>query len=149
MDPAIVLDISPLGLGTRPPGNPMADSCKRWLDDLLAAGRRIILPEIIDYELRREVIRTRSMGSLRRLDDLKAMVEFRPITPAAMLRAADLWALIRQRGLPTADRHALDGDCILAAQALVAGEPAIIATSNVAHLARFPGVDARLWESIA
>ncbi len=45
--------------------------------------------------------------------------------------------------------EALDGDCILAAQALMAAGPTdtvTVATDNVAHLSRF--VDAQLWETI-
>ncbi len=55
----------------------------------------------------------------------------------------------RQRGRPTADPKALDGDVILAAQAtLVAdeGNEVIVATTNVGHLSQF--VDAREWRLI-
>ena len=61
-----------------------------------------------------------------------------------MLRAAELWAQARQQGYPTADPQALDGDVILAAQALTLH--GIVATDNVGHLARF--VDARPWQEI-
>ncbi len=68
-----------------------------------------------------------------------------------MRLAADLWAVIRQAGKPTADPKALDADCVLAAQALRLGGPGdvvSIATTNPVHLSRFIGVDARLWETI-
>jgi hypothetical protein len=58
----------------------------------------------------------------------------------------------RRTGIPTAHPQALDADCILAAQATLLGGPGdivTIASRNVRHLARFPGVDARPWESIA
>jgi hypothetical protein len=70
----------------------------------------------------------------------------------APLRAAELWALVRRAGVPTADPHALDAAAILAAQASVAVGPggvATIATGNARHLARFPMVDARDWATIA
>lgn len=69
----------------------------------------------------------------------------------ALLRAAELWAHIRMAGLPTSDPHALDADAILAGQALTAASPGdiiIVATTNVRHLARFPGIDARAWKTI-
>lgn len=53
--------------------------------------------------------------------------------------------------MPTADPHALDGDCILAAQASILGgdgDMVTVATTNVGHLGRFPGVHARRWEEI-
>lgn len=68
-----------------------------------------------------------------------------------MLRAAEFWALVHNLGRPTAHPHALDGDAILAAQASLcgpAGDEVLIATTNVGHLARFPGIDARPWDRI-
>ena len=49
----------------------------------------------------------------------------------------------------TADPHALDGDVILAAQALALGLPSgevVVATSNAAHLAQF--IVAKAWQDI-
>jgi hypothetical protein len=66
-----------------------------------------------------------------------------------MLKAAELWAAARRAGIPTAPPDALDGDVILAAQAILsagAGNIVTVATDNVGHLARF--VDAQSWEKI-
>ena len=63
-----------------------------------------------------------------------------------MILAASLWAIVRQTGRPTASPDSLDVDCILAAQALDAasiGDRVIVATSNVVHLSRLAGIDAR------
>jgi predicted nucleic acid-binding protein len=58
-----------------------------------------------------------------------------PITTAIMRDAARLWADARSRGFPTASPQGLDGDVILAAQALsVQGS---VATTNRGHLAAF------------
>lgn len=59
---------------------------------------------------------------------------------------------MRQAGLPTAERFALDADVILAAQARtldagfweMPGAAIVIATSNVGHLSRL--ADAPLWQ---
>ncbi len=56
----------------------------------------------------------------------------------------------RNSGRPTSSPDALDGDCILAATALLAAAPGdvlTVATLNVGHLAQF--VDARPCEKIA
>ena len=66
-----------------------------------------------------------------------------------MLKASELWAEARNRGKPTARSEALDGDVILAAQALLvaeAGNEVIVATTNVKHLSQF--IDAREWRKI-
>ena len=69
----------------------------------------------------------------------------------AMIKAAKFWALLRQSGVPTSSPEARDGDAILAGQAALAGQPGdtvTIATTNLAHLNRFPGIDARVWDQI-
>jgi hypothetical protein len=88
---------------------------------------------------------------VRRLNHTIGLLEFDPIATPAMRRAAEFWALVRQSGVPTADPHALDADCILAAQAsLLAGpgDTVTIASNNVRHLVRFPGIAAEDWEKI-
>jgi predicted nucleic acid-binding protein len=146
----VVLDAGPLGLVANPKGRPRAVQCRQWARDLLAAGLRVVVPEIADYEIRRELLRRGATASLQRLDQVKAGLEYDPITTAVMLRAAALWAAARRAGRPTAPPEALDGDCLLAAQALLAagpGDVVTVATDNVGHLAQF--VDARPWETIA
>jgi predicted nucleic acid-binding protein len=114
---------------------------------LQQAGRRVILPEVIDYEVRRELIRIRSQNGLANLDWVGQQIEYLPLTTAAMRKAAELWAVARQTGQPTAGAADLDGDVILAAQALTLGVPVIVATTNATHLSRF--VPADLWQNIA
>lgn len=116
---------------------------------LQSKGCRIILPEIADYEVRRELIRVNKLSGIRRLNELKVTLEYLPLTTAMMLQAAEFWAEARRRGIPTADPKALDGDVILAAQATVIeadGETVVVATTNVGHLCRF--VDTREWRDI-
>ena len=145
----ILLDSNPLGLVSTPTRNTDAIAITNWTTDCLAAGSKIYIPEVIDYELRRELLRAGKSNSIKKLDGLKAIFRFLPINSAAMLLAADLWATSRQSGLATGDPKKLDIDVILAAQALTLGVPAgdlIVATSNVGHLSRF--VPADLWSNI-
>lgn len=145
----ILLDSYPLSLAATPARNPETVAMKDWTTACLAAGHKIYIPEVIDYELRRELLRAGKVNSVRKLDGLKAILRFLPITSAAMLLAADLWAKSRQGGLPTGDPKKLDIDVILAAQALTLGVPTgdlVVATSNVGHLSRF--VPAAFWGNI-
>jgi predicted nucleic acid-binding protein len=148
MSRAVLLDSGPLGLLTSPPGKKGdAAACAQWLASLLVVGVRVIVPEIADYELRRELLRARKVKSVARLDALAAATEYLPLTTAAMRRAAELWAQARQLGQPTASDKTIDADMILAAQALTLGTPnLVIATTNVGHLARF--VPAERWQNI-
>jgi len=66
-----------------------------------------------------------------------------------MLKAAELWAETRNRHRPTADDKALDGDVILAAQAILVADQekqVVVATTNVGHLEWF--IKAREWKDI-
>lgn len=144
MSRVILLDAGPLGLVTSPSGLPIANRCAEWLSDVLAHGRRVVLPEIADFEVRRELIRAGKLRGLGRLDGLKSIVEYAPLTTEVMLQAAAYWAEARRRGRPTADPNELDCDVVLAAQAAAfarRGDDPVIATTNVGHLAQF--VDAR------
>ncbi|MFM7440391.1 MAG: type II toxin-antitoxin system VapC family toxin, partial [Snowella sp.] len=116
---------------------------------LLQRKYKVILPEIVDYEIRRELLRANKLSGLRRLDQLKSEIFYLPITTEIMLKAAELWAKARQQGKPTADNQALDGDVILASQALALKNldyEVIIATSNKKHLSLF--TEAEDWQNI-
>jgi predicted nucleic acid-binding protein len=123
--------------------------CHRWLRALLQDGVPIAVPEIVDYEARRELLRIERFDALRLLDELGSSLLYEPLTTAGMRLAAQLWADARRRGRPTAGERAIDVDVILAAQAqLIAGrgQPIIVATTNVKHLSQF--VAAENWETI-
>jgi predicted nucleic acid-binding protein len=106
----------------------------------------VIVPEIADYEIRRELIRLGGAVALTNLDNYASQLEYLPLTTSAMRRAAELWARARNTGQPTAPDPALDGDVILAAQALTLNTAVVVATGNPARLSRF--VPAELWSNI-
>lgn len=122
MNRAILLDTGPLGLVTHPKAREDNDECIQWLVDIVNAGASVFIPEIADYELRRELLRAGKTKGLRRLDELKEQLDYLPLTTPTMLKAAEYWATTRQQGKPTADDKALDGDVILAAQAAMLNE---------------------------
>jgi predicted nucleic acid-binding protein len=149
MNRLILLDSGRLGMVTNPKAKGLPLACQQWLKTLLKRGERFAIPEIADYEVRRELLRANLLKSVRRLDHLTQTLEYIPIQTDTMLLAANLWAEVRKRGQPTADPKALDGDVILAAQAqILANETAevIIATTNVGHLIRF--ATALNWQDI-
>ncbi len=150
MSRIIILDSGPLGMVTNPQAKPPYLECQLWLGSLLQNGEMVILPEIADYEVRRELIRAGKERGIRKLDLFKNVLTYRPLTTEVMLLAAQLWADARRRGRPTAEPNALDGDVILAAQAILEGSQGnevVIATTNVGHLSQF--VDAREWRLIS
>src|SRR5947209_44482 len=129
MPEIVLLDTGVLGALTHPKENPRA---RPWLQQLRQSGVRVLVPEIADYELRRELLRLRNRQGIQRLDNLKSRLGYVRITTAAMLLGAEFWAQARQGGYATADDRALDGDVILAAQTRLIPGDVLIATTNVA-----------------
>jgi predicted nucleic acid-binding protein len=145
----VLLDAGPLGLVANPRGSTEAAECSLWLEALIDRRSVVAIPEIADYEVRRELLRARRSQSVTQLDALTEIAAYLPITTDVMRHAAALWAAARAQGKPAAARAALDCDVIVAAQAALAGEAddeVAIATTNVGHLALF--ADAREWREI-
>src|SRR3954454_5674807 len=115
----VFLDTGVLGFLTNPSNSAEPTECKQSLDGILSGGAEVRVPEIADYELRRELIRNNSGKALARLDDLGQALGYVSLSTPMMRRAAEFWADARNAGLPTTADHALDGDVILAAQVAV------------------------------
>lgn len=153
----IVLDTFPLSSTAKrepPPGvaPTTLDLCHRWVLACISAGNRIVVPAISYYEALRELERLNAGAQIARLRAFCHAVPDRYIslTDTHLDLAAKLWAQARNSGTPTASVDALDGDVLLAAQALTIGVPhqqVVVATTNVSHLARL--VPADHWTNIA
>lgn len=147
MSTLLVLDSGIVGLLSHPGASEERDDCRTWVLKRLGAGARVVLPEIADYEVRRELIRAGKSRGLRRLDVIGEQLAYLPLSTKSMRLAAQLWADARRAGRPTASDHALDGDAILAAQARTLAEelnlPVTVVTTNIAHLSLF--VKASAW----
>jgi len=149
MSKIILLDAGPLGLVTNPRSSPLNDACNQWMRTQLSKGVRVLIPEIADYEVRRELLRAGKQQGIAKLDAAKIKPGYLPITTPVMLQAAEFWAKARQLGRPAAADQALDADVILAAQAallITDGHEVTVATNNVSHLALF--VPAARWQDI-
>jgi len=145
----IFLDSSPLGLISNPAQSVEVVDITKWAKRCLAEGHKIYVPEVIDYEIRRELVRSGKTAGVRKLDSLRQTFRYVPITTSAMNLAADLWAQSRNRGTPTGDPKKLDIDVILSAQALSLGIPQaelIVATENSKHISQF--APAEEWQNI-
>ena len=97
-----------------------------WIKNLLQSGAEILVPEIADYEVRRELLRAKKTKGIKRLDDLTRTMGYVPITD-----------------------EALDGDALLAGQAVtldIGADELVIATTNVKHLSQF--ASAKIWSDI-
>ena len=119
------------------------DDVRAWFARA-AAAHELLLSEVADYELRRELLRIDSRRSLDRLDELTRELRYIPVTTATWRAAARLWALQRKAGRVTAAVGGLDGDVLIAAQALA--EDAVIVTPNTRHFDSM--VRAVTWQEV-
>jgi len=154
--PFIILDAYPLGnavIAPAPPGATSSSSqqCRQWMTDCEKAGSILLVPAIAYYEEVREMEMRQAARQIARLQNFCFdPARFIPLTTEHLSAAAKLWGQIRRSGQPTADRHGLDGDAILAAQTLSLGlgiDQYIVATRNAKHLVRF-GLPAAEWQQI-
>lgn len=148
MSDVLLLDSGPLRLITHPQRSHDVVAITNWLKDCIGAGARVLVPAIVYYEIKRELLRANKTLGISRLETFvnAAPDRYVPLSDGALRLAAELWAQSRQAGRPTADATALDIDVLLAAQALqVRGTP-VIATTNQKHLSQF--ISARYWTHI-
>lgn len=118
----------------------------KWLQKRSSeTGMEICVPALAVYELARGLLyaqvrdrKARSRG-MERLERLRATFSVLTLDNAALLRAASLWAEARNQGRRTAPDQALDGDVIIAAQALEVG--ATVVSDNRKHLSRYCAVE--------
>jgi hypothetical protein len=101
----VLLDSGPLGLVTNPRLSPKSLECVEWLQGLLARGADVVVPEIADYEVRRELLRAGKAQGLARLDELATALHYLPITSAAMRQAAAFWARLPSRDREVRGHH--------------------------------------------
>lgn len=113
MRQAVLLDTSVLGIVTNPKASPPVVACRQWMEALINGGARLIVPEIADYELRRELLRAGKAPGLTLLDSLIAQVEYLPLTTTAMRQAAAFWAQARQIGQSTAGDKTIDCEVVM------------------------------------
>ena len=80
MSDVVLLDAGPLGMITNPKNSPEDERCKSWLDRLAHRGVRVVIAEIADYEVRRELLGAAKSNGLARLDGFKRILDYAPIT---------------------------------------------------------------------
>jgi predicted nucleic acid-binding protein len=118
---------------------------KDWFRSLLLRGAdapEILVPVLVDYELRRSLVGRGASTSLAHLDSLAQSMTIVPVTAEIARRAAEISASLG------ADKHKQlpDGDILIAATAQTEG--AVLVTSDV-DFRSIPGVTAKDWSEIA
>lgn len=102
-------------------------------------GKEIYLPEIVAYEVRRGLrhkqLQDPNSKNFERFEAFSKHLTYQPINTKVFQIAEKLWVEARMNGYSTASNDSLDGDVLLAAQALEIG--ASVITENVKHLKNY------------
>lgn len=153
MSRIVLLDAGPLSQIVHPSVKGELGEIKDWFKKLRASGVEVRVPEIADYELRRNLILEDSLESIAKLNQLlRETGGAIPTTRKVWEKAAEWWAECRKPGGKgeTCDPKRLDADVILCATVWSVTRPhktAEVATTNVKHISRF--VTAKLWREIS
>jgi predicted nucleic acid-binding protein len=144
MSRTVVLDARPLSQIAHPR---KFEGITDWFARVVEARHGVVIPEVVDYEVRRGLLRIPATRQLERLDDFAEDFHFDPITRPIMQDAAHVWADARNRGIPFTADDRLDSDAILIAQVRALGDLDALAviTENEDHLEPF--VPAMRWQA--
>ena len=112
-----LIDTGPLGFASNPGRGRDAGPLLAWMEREGAEGSAIVAPDVVVYEVKRELIRAGKGPGLRRLAEIVAGMQRLAIDATTWDRAAELWAEARRRGIATAKDAALDADMLIAAVA--------------------------------
>jgi len=153
MNIVVLVDTGPLWKIVDPKGEIDAkgeNAVRKWIQFVKKWKISLRIPEIADYELRRELVLQNFAKNINNLNKFRQTGRFIPITSEVMLEAADLWAWVRKdKGQPTTDNKRLDGDVILAAQAIAQKEffkQVIVVTGNPKHISLFEDFGFYTWD---
>ncbi|GFE67844.1 type II toxin-antitoxin system VapC family toxin [Chroococcus sp. FPU101] len=152
----VFIDTSILGQLSNPNQLSEIVECQNWFEHLLARGVYFVTSELCFYELKRSLILAAQTGysarGISKLDALRNVIDFLPVTQEVAELASQIWAKARQEGTPTADEKNIDIDIIIAAHWQILkkefpGRMVIISTTNVKHLRLF--AEASEWRNIS
>ena len=136
---------------------PLAELCRRKIKNevgnllLFLRNKKIALrvAEITEYELRRELLRAERYRSDNRLNKFYLTERIIPIDRLALIKASEIWAEVRNSGMPTASNERIDIDTIMVAQSLTLKkdfEEVIILTGDPEDISRFCHYGIKVWK---
>jgi toxin FitB len=106
----IILDSAPLAFFCNPKNR---NDYKKFSNFVKSLNFSIGVPEIIDYELRRNLELENFQKSISLLSRFQQRRQFIWLESEDLIRAAELWAWCRKKGSPTTENKGIDIDVIL------------------------------------
>jgi hypothetical protein len=142
----IILDSAPLGFICNPKNK---DSYRKLSNFAKSLNFSIGVPEIIDYELRRNFELENLQKSISLLSQFHQRDQLILLESEDLIRAAELWAWCRKQGSTTTENKGIDIDVILVSQALSQKnnfDKVVILTIDIGDLSVFCDLGLHLWD---
>ena len=98
MDRYVLLDSGPLGLAFCRRGTKGLDALRDRLAELEMAGVSILIPAVIDYEVRRELVRVRATAKLKNLADMQQRFPILPVSGGGLVPRGRVLGLVATDG---------------------------------------------------
>jgi len=85
MNVTVLLDAGPLGMISNPKATAANIECYEWMEAMIVSGAQVFVPEIADYEVRRELLRASKFQGIARLDLIKNTIGYLPAAQASLV----------------------------------------------------------------
>ena len=120
------------------------EKINKQADLLTGSGHALIIPAIVDYEIRRGLLAKNYLKKLRKFEQLQQVVEIGEFDLLVWRKAAEIYATLSKQGKPIGTNF--DGDIFIGAYCVTNGYTLI--TNNKDHLGRIADLQYENWDFI-
>jgi len=117
------------------------DKIKKQVDLIIKNGNVLIIPAIVDYEIRRGLLAKNYLKKLRKFELLQQEIEIGGFDLPVWRKAAEIYAALNKQGKPVGTNF--DGDVFIAAYCVI--NDYILITNNKNHFGRIDGLRFENW----
>ena len=118
------------------------EKIKNKVNAITANGHALIIPPVVDYEIRRGLLAKNYLKKLKRFEQIQQFIGVGTFDSEIWRKSAEIYATLSKQGKPIG--KSFDGDVFVAAYCVVNGYTLI--TNNKKHFERVKGLDFEIWE---
>lgn len=107
-------------------------------------GHALIIPAVVDYEIRRGLLAKNYLKKLKKFEQLQQVIRVGEFDLTVWRKAAEIYAALSKQGKPIGTNY--DGDVFIAAYCVINGYTLI--TNNKDHFARIDGLQFENWNFV-
>ena len=120
------------------------EKINKQTDLITKNGNILIIPVIVDYEIRRGLLSKNYLSKLRKFEQLQKEIDIGEFDLSVWRKAAEIYAELSKHGKPIGTNF--DGDVFVAAYCIINGY--ILITNNKDHFGRIDGLQFENWNYI-